>query len=69
MKYSPLLSALILFFRIFIVLKLLLLFLQTSLYPEKYDVSSLTWWIYLLIFDIWILTQIPAPEEKSDSDE
>lgn len=69
MKYSPLLAALILFFRIFIVLKLLLLFLQTSLYPEKYDVSSLTWWIYLLIFDIWILTQIPAPEEKSDSDE
>jgi hypothetical protein len=69
MKYSPLLAALILFFRIFIVLKLLLLFLQTSLYPEKYDVSSLTWWIYLLIFDIWVLTQIPAPEEKSDSDE
>lgn len=69
MNHTPLLAALILFFRIFIVLKLLLLFLQTSLYPEKYDVSSLTWWIYLLIFDIWILTQIPAPEEKSDSDE
>lgn len=69
MKHTPLLAALILFIRIFIVLKILLLFLQTSLYPEKYDVSSLTWWIYLLIFDIWILTQIPAPEEKSDSDE
>lgn len=69
MNHTPLLAALILFIRIFIVLKILLLFLQTSLYPEKYDVSSLTWWIYLLIFDIWILTQIPAPEEKSDSDE
>lgn len=69
MNHTPLLAALILFIRIFIVLKILLLFLQTSLYPEKYDVSSLTWWIYLLIFDIWILTQIPTPEEKSDSDE
>jgi hypothetical protein len=69
MKYSPLLAALILFLRIFIVLKLIILFLQTSLYPEKYDVSSLTWWIYLLVFDIWILTQIPSPEEKSDNDE
>jgi hypothetical protein len=66
MKHSSLLAAIILFIRIFIILKLLLLFLQTSLYPEKYDVSSLTWWIYLLIFDIWILTQIPAPEKTTE---
>lgn len=69
MNSSPILAMVILIARIFIIIKISILFYQTSVYPEQYNVSSLTWWIYLLIFDIWILAQIPVPEDNSDKNE
>lgn len=68
MKTPPIIAGLILIARIFIIIKISVLLFQTGMYPESYPVSSLTWWIYLLVFDIWVLTQIPMPEEKTDDD-
>lgn len=66
---TPIIAFIILFVRIFTLCKITILFLQTSIYPDRYDVSLLTWWIYLLIFDIWVLTQVPAPKDTSDTQE
>lgn len=69
MKPNPILSLIIVFARIFIFLKITTLFILTSMFPERYQTSELTWWVYFLIFDIWVLSMIPSPEEIKKSQE
>jgi hypothetical protein len=52
--------------RIYIFAKISFLLFMTSLYPESYPISVLTWWIYFLIFDIWLEIILP---NKNDSNE
>jgi hypothetical protein len=46
---------------------------MTSQYPESHDVNLLTWWIYFLIFDIWLLQMLPnkktSQENKSNDND
>lgn len=69
MKPNPILAFIIVFVRIFIFLKITTLLILTSMFPEKYQTSELTWWVYFLIFDIWILSMIPSAEEIKKSQE
>jgi hypothetical protein len=41
-----------------IIIKMGYLFTMNYLYPEEYPLSNLTWWIYFLVFDIWVMTTI-----------
>jgi len=41
-----------------IIIKMGYLFTMNYLYPEEYPLSDLTWWIYFLVFDIWVMTTI-----------
>ena len=50
-------------------LKIIVLFFQHGHDPKSHPMSEITWWIYLLIFDMWILSQLPAPEELPKDDE
>jgi hypothetical protein len=36
---------------------------MTSVYPESYPITVLTWWIYFLIFDIWLEVILPASKK------
>lgn len=63
MKPNPILAFIIVFARIFIFLKIISLLILTSIFPEKYSISELTWWIYFLVFDIWVMSMIPTAEE------
>jgi hypothetical protein len=41
-----------------IIIKMWYLFTMNYLYPEEYPLSDMTWWIYFLVFDIWVMTTI-----------
>jgi hypothetical protein len=55
--------------RIFIFSKVLFLLFMTSSYPELYPISTLTWWIYFLIFDIWLEVVLPTSKKYKNNDE
>ena len=63
------LSAIIRFAKIFMFIKVTVLFFQHSYDPKSHPMSEITWWIYILIFGMWILSQLPAPEELPKDDE
>lgn len=52
------------FVRIYVFAKVFFLMWMTYYYPETYPISSLTWWMYFLIFDIWLATIIPNTDIK-----
>lgn len=41
-----------------IIIKMGYLFTMNYLYPEEYPLSDMTWWVYFLVFDIWVMTTI-----------
>jgi hypothetical protein len=45
--------------RIFVFAKVFYLLSMTYYYPESHDINLLTWWMYFLIFDIWIMVMLP----------
>jgi hypothetical protein len=45
---------LLLILKIYIVFRITYLLYMTQTNPDVYPISSLTWWIYFLIFDIWL---------------
>ena len=49
--------------RIYIFAKIFYLLFMTSVYPESYPITVLTWWIYFLIFDIWLEVILPASKK------
>ena len=53
--------------RIFVFAKIFYLFIMTSQYPQSHDVSLLTWWIYFLIFDIWLLQMLPDKKTNQEN--
>ena len=48
--------------RLFIVGKILFLLYKTQVDSVNYPLDSLTWWIYYLIFDMWIVITFKTPE-------
>jgi hypothetical protein len=61
-------SVLLIILRIYIFAKLVYLFWMTSLYPENYPISLLTWWIYFLIFDLWLNCNVTTKDVYQNSD-
>ena len=55
--------------RIFVFAKVFYLLCMTYYYPESHDINLLTWWIYFLIFDIWLMSMLPDKKQiKKDDD-
>lgn len=69
MKPNPIFSFMFIFLRIFVFLKILTLFILTSVQPDKHPISDLTWWIYFLVFDVWVSSMVPNPEQTKDENE
>ena len=68
MRPNPLLSFIFIFARVFIFIKLSTLLILTSFWPEIHSLSELTWWVYFLIFDIWVMSLLPTPKEIEETE-
>jgi len=66
-KFSKVLGFVLLVSRIYIICKLVTLLYLTQLNPVEYPMDKLTWWGYLLIFDIWL--QFVLPPMDSDKED
>ena len=66
-KSSKILWLILLVSRIYITYKLITLLYLTLLNPVEYPMDKLTWWGYLLIFDILLQLVLP-PMEKNKED-
>jgi hypothetical protein len=66
-KSSKILWLILLVSRIYITYKLITLLYLTQLNPVEYPMDKLTWWGYLLLFDIWLQLVLP-PMEKNKED-
>jgi hypothetical protein len=57
--------------RLFIFAKLTYLLWITHYYPTSYNFNQLTWWIYFIVFDIWLIINISNKNTNKfiDSDE
>ena len=42
---------------------------MTSTYPETYPITTLTWWVYFLIFDIWLEVVLPTSKNYQNNKE
>lgn len=63
------LSFLIVFIKIFIFVKVVIVLYQTSQFPDEHPVNDLIWWSGFLVFDMWLIKQLPdtKEEEKEES--
>ena len=53
------LSFIIVFVKIFVAVKVTILLFMTKSNPEEYQISDLIWWIGFLVFDMWVINQLP----------
>ena len=65
-KSSKILWLILLVSRIYITYKLITLLYLTQLNPVEYPMDKLTWWGYLLIFDIWLQLVLPQMEKNKE---
>jgi hypothetical protein len=66
-KFSKVLGFVLLITRFYIIYKLVTLLYLTHSNPVEYPMDNLTWWGYLLIFDIWLQSVLPSiNEDKED---
>jgi hypothetical protein len=64
------LAFLILFIKIFIAVKVIMILYMSKSNPEEYPTSELIWWSSFLVFDMWVQKQLPdspTDDESSDS--
>ncbi len=64
------LAFLILFIKIFIAVKVIMILYMSKSNPEEYPTSELIWWSSFLVFDMWVQKQLPdspTNDESSDS--
>lgn len=52
--------------RLFIMGKILYLLYKTYVDEVNYPLDKLTWWIYYLIFDIWVIQTFNVPEDLKE---
>ena len=66
-KFSKVLGFVLLVSRIYIIYKVISLLYLTQSNPVEYPIDKLTWWGYLLIFDIWLQFVLPPIDsDKKD---
>ena len=63
-------SFLLVFVKIFIFVKVAIVLYMTSKYPDSHPISELIWWGVFLVFDMWIVDQLPdTPVSEDESNE
>ena len=68
--FRGLLSSVLLVGRIIVMFKFIMLLWLTIFYPKDYPSSVLTWWVYYMIFDMWMVLMLPSDEMMpNDEDE
>jgi len=60
--FRRLLSSVLLVVRIIVMFKFIMLLWLTIFYPKDYPSSVLTWWVYYMIFDMWMILMLPSEE-------
>jgi len=60
--FRRLLSSVLLVARIIVMFKFIMLSWLTIFYPTDYPSSVLTWWVYYMIFDMWMILMLPSEE-------
>ena len=59
--FRGLLSSVLLVGRIIVMFKFIML-LWLTFYPKDNPTSILTWWVYYMIFDMWMVLMLPSEE-------
>ncbi len=61
------LAFLILFIKIFIAVKVIMILYMSKSNPEEYPTSELIWWSSFLVFDMWVQKQLPDSPTNDES--
>ena len=56
-------SSILVIARIIVMFKFLMLLWLTIFYPKEYPTSVLTWWVYYMVFDMWMVLMLPREED------
>ena len=67
--FRRLLSSVLLVARIIVMFKFIMLSWLTIFYPTDYPSSVLTWWVYYMIFDMWMILMLPSDEVIPDDED
>ena len=67
--FRGLLSSVLLVARIIVMFKFIMLLWLTIFYPKDYPSSVLTWWVYYMIFDMWMILMLPSDEVIPDDED
>ena len=67
--FRGLLSSVLLVGRIIVMFKFIMLLWLTIFYPIDYPSSVLTWWVYYMIFDMWMILMLPSDEVIPDDED
>ena len=68
--FRGVLSSVLLIARIVVMFKFIMLLWLSIFYPKDYPSSILTWWVYYMIFDMWMVLMLPSDEMMpNDEDE
>ena len=67
--FRRLLSSVLLVGRIIVMFKFIMLLWLTIFYPKDYPSSVLTWWVYYMIFDMWMILMLPSDEIIPDDED
>jgi hypothetical protein len=67
--FRGLLSSVLLVGRIIVMFKFIMLLWLTIFYPKDYPSSVLTWWVYYMIFDMWMILMLPSDEVIPDDED
>lgn len=62
---KKLLIFLIIFVRLYVMIKVLFFLYKTAI-DHTYPVDDLTWWIYYLVFDMWLVSNFKVPSEVEE---
>jgi len=67
--FRGLLSSVLLVVRIIVMFKFIMLLWLTIFYPKDYPSSVLTWWVYYMIFDMWMILMLPSDEMMTNDED
>ena len=67
--FRGVLSSVLLIARIVVMFKFVILLWLSIFYPKEYPSSILTWWVYYMIFDMWMVLMLPSDEMMPNDDD
>jgi hypothetical protein len=62
-------SSILVIARIIVMFKFLMLLWFTIFYPKEYPTSVLTWWVYYMVFDMWMVLMLPTEKDDIENKE